>query len=132
MMNLHANFQLKMLIHDRDNGWKPLIKSNFLSPRGITLTGTKFQLDLSILMMNLHTEFQIEMSMHNRDNERKPRINKMNLRPRDITQPKIIRPELNSNLTCVFALRTYILNFNSKCQCMTEMISGNHELIENF
>ena len=72
MMNLHTNFQLKMSIHDRDNGWKPLIKRNFLSPRGITLTGTKFELDLSILMINLHTEFQLKMSMHNRDDEQKP------------------------------------------------------------
>ena len=27
-------------------------------------------------------------------------------------------------------MKTYILNFNSKCQCMTEKISENKEFIE--
>ena len=65
-------WRLRPLSHGEPvNEWKPFNKRKE-SPSGITLTRTKFELDLPILMMNLHTEFQFKMSMHNQDNEQKP------------------------------------------------------------
>ena len=94
MMNLYIEFQIKMSMHDWHNERKTWINRNFLSPRGITLTGTKFKLDRCILMMNLHTEFQSKMSIHNWDNERKPWINRNFRRPRGITYYYLIGPKL--------------------------------------
>ena len=62
-----------------------------------------------------------QKSMHDWDNERKPWIYRNFLSGRGITLIKIIWPEPNSNLTCVFSWWTYIPNFNSKCQCMNEI-----------
>ena len=88
-------------------------------------TGTKFELDLRILVTHLYTEFQLKMSINNRDNERKLWIIEIFPSPRGITLSKIIRPEPNLNLTCVFLWHIYILNFNWKCSRMTEIMSGN-------
>ena len=51
------------------------------------------------------------MSICNGDNERKLKINGIFLSPRGITLPKIIRPDQNSNSTCVFPWQTYVPNF---------------------
>ena len=96
------------------------------------LTGPKFKLNLRILMTHLYTKFQFKMSICNGDNERKLKINGIFLSPRGITLPKIIRPDLNSNSTCVFSWRIYIPNFNSKCQFVMEIMSGNWKLMEFF
>ena len=72
-------------------------------------------------MTHLYTTFQFKISICNGDNERKLKINGIFLSPRDITQPKIIWPDPNSNSTCVFLWQTYVLNFNWKSPCMTEI-----------
>ena len=66
-------------------------------------TGPKFELNLHILVTHLYPEFQFKMSICNGDNERKLKINGIFLSPRGITLPKIIRPDPNSNSTCVFS-----------------------------
>ena len=65
-------------------------------------TGPKFKLNLRILVTDLYTEFQFKMSICDGDNERKLKINGIFISPRGITLPKIIRPDANSNSTCVF------------------------------
>ena len=66
-------------------------------------TRPKFKLNLRILLTHLFTELQFQMSISNGDNERKLKINGIFLSPRGITLPKIIRPNPNSNSTCVFS-----------------------------
>ena len=95
-------------------------------------TGPKFELNLRILLTHLYTEFQFKMSICNGDNERKLKINGICLSPRGISLLKIIRPDPNSNSTCVFSRHIYILNFNSKCQFVMEIMSGNWKLMEFF
>ena len=68
------------------------------------------------------------MSIRNGDNERKLKINGIFLSPRGITLPKIIPPDPNLNSTCVFSWHIYIPNFNSKCQFVMEIMSGNWKL----
>ena len=67
-------------------------------------------------MTHRYTKFQFKMSICNGDNERKLKINGIFLSPRGTTLPKIIRPDPNSNSTCLFSWHIYIPNFNSKCQ----------------
>ena len=95
-------------------------------------SGPKFKLNLRILLTYLHTQFQFKMSISNGDNERKLKINGIFLSPRGITLPKIIRPDPNSKSTCVFLWQTYVPNFNSKCQFVMEIMSGNWKLMEFF
>ena len=95
-------------------------------------TGPKFELNLRILLTHLYTEFQFKMSICNGNNERKLKINIIFLSPRGITLPKIIRPDQNSNSTCVSSWHIYIPNFNSKCQFVMEIISRNWKLMEFF
>ena len=95
-------------------------------------TGPKFKLNLRILMIHLYPEFQSKMSICNGDNEWKLKINGIFLSPRGITLPKINRPDPNSNSTCVFSWHIYIPNFNSKCQFVMEIMSGNWKLMEFF
>ena len=95
-------------------------------------TGPKFELKLRILMTHLYTAFQFKMSIWNGDNERKLKINGIFLSARGITLPKIIRPNPNSNSTCVFSWHIYIPNFNWKCQFVVEIIKGNCKLMEFF
>ena len=66
-------------------------------------TGFQFKLNLCILVTHLYTEFQFKISICNGDNERKLKTNGIFLSPRGITLPKIIRPDRNSNSTCVFS-----------------------------
>ena len=82
-------------------------------------TGPKFELNLRILVTHLCTEFQFKILICNGDNERKLKINGIFLSPRGITLPKIIRPDPNSNSTCVFSWQTYVPNFIWKSPCMT-------------
>ena len=103
---------------------------NFISPRGITLPkiiqlDQKFELNLRILVTHLYPKFQFKMSICNRDNKWKLKINGIFLSPRGITLPKIIRPNPNSNSTCVFSLHIHVPNFNSKHQFVMEIMSGN-------
>ena len=95
-------------------------------------TRPKVKLNLRILLSHLYTEFQFKMSICNGDNQRKLKINGIFLSPRGITLPKIIRPDANSNLTCVFFRHIYLPNFNSKCQFVMEIMSGNWKLMEFF
>ena len=95
-------------------------------------TGPKFKLNLLILVTHLYTEFQFKMSICNGDNERKLKINGIFLSPRGITLQKIIPPNPNSNSTCVFSWHNNIPNFNSKCQFVMEIMSGNWKLMEFF
>ena len=95
-------------------------------------TGPKFELNLRILWTHQYTEFRFKMSICNGDNERKLKINRIFLSPRGITLLKIIRLDPTSNSTCIFSWQTYILNFNSKCQFVMEIMSGNWKLIEFF
>ena len=95
-------------------------------------TRPKFKLNLCILLTHLYTEFQFKMSISNGDNERKLKINGIFLSPRGITLPKIIRPDPNSNSTCLFSWHIYIPNFNSKCLLVMEIMSGNWKLMEFF
>ena len=88
-------------------------------------TRPKVKLHLRILLTHLYSEFQFKMSICNGDNERKMKINGIFLSPRGITLPKIIRPDANSNSTCVFSWHIYIPNFNSKCRFVMEIMSGN-------
>ena len=81
--------------------------------------------NLCILLTHLYTEFQFKMSICNGDNKRNLKINGIFLSPRGITLPKIIRMDPNLNSTCVFSRNIYILNFNSKCQFVMEIMSGN-------
>ena len=74
--------------------------------------------------------FQFKLSIWNGDNEWKLKINGIFLSPRGITLPKIIRPDPNWISTCVFSWHIYILNFNSKCQFVMEIMSGNWKLME--
>ena len=96
----------------------------------INLTRPKFNLYLCILVTHLYTEFQFKMSICNGDNERKLKINGIFLSPRGITLLKIIQPNPNSNSTCVLSWHTYVPNFNSKCQFIMEIMSGNWKLME--
>ena len=95
-------------------------------------TGPKFELNLRILLTHLYTEFQFKMSLCNGDNERKLKIDGIFLSPRGITMLKIIRPDPTLNSTCVFSRHIYILNFNSKCHFVMEIISGIWKLMEFF
>ena len=95
-------------------------------------TRQDFELNLHILKTHLYIEFQFKMSICNGDNEQKLKINGIFLSPRGITLPKIIRQDPNSNSTCVFSWQTYIPNFNSKCQFVMEIMSGNWKLMEFF
>ena len=95
-------------------------------------TRPKFKPNLRILLTHLYTEFQFKMSICNGDNERKLKINGIFLSPRGITLPKVIRPDPNSNSTCVFLWHIYIPNFNSKCQFVMEIMNGNWKLMEFF
>ena len=80
-------------------------------------------------MTNLCTKFHLKIFMHIRGNERKlnpewrkgvtlyaPAISWQGQKsfrcptPRGIALPKLIPPELNSNLTCIFLRHIYILN----------------------
>ena len=47
-----------------------------------------------------------------------------------IILPKIIRPDPNSNSTCVSSWLIYIPNFNSKCRFVMEITSGNWKLMK--
>ena len=85
----------------------------------------RFKLNLRILLKHLYSEFQFKMSISNGDNERKLKINGIFLSPRGIILPKIIRPDPNSNSTCLSSWHIYIPNFNSKCQLVMEIMSGN-------
>ena len=49
-----------------------------------------------------------------------------------MTLLKIIQPEPNSNMTCLFSRCIYILNFNWKCPWMTEIMSDNWKIIGIF
>ena len=111
--NFNSKYQLVMEI--MSGNWK--LMNFFLSPRGITLpknysTGPKFELNLRIVVTHLYPKFQFKMSICNGDNERKLKINGIFLSPRGITLPKIIRPNPNSNSTCIFSSHIYIPNFN--------------------
>ena len=88
--------------------------------------------NLCILLTHLYTEFQFKMSICNGDNERKLKINGIFLSPRGITLPTIIRPDPNSNSTCVFSWQIYVPNLNSKCQFVMEIMSGNWKLMDFF
>ena len=135
MTHLYTKFQFKMSICNGDNERKLKINGIFLSPRGVTLpkiNRPKFKSNLRILMTHLYTKFQFKMSICNGDNERKLKINGIFLSPRGITVPKINRPDPNSNSTCVFSWHIYITNFNSKCQFVMEIMSGNWKLMEFF
>ena len=81
MTYLYSEFQLKMPIYDGDNEQKLWIIANLLgnglrklfkspTPLDNYSNGTKFKLDLHILVTNLPTEFQLKMSKYDRDNER--------------------------------------------------------------
>ena len=109
----------------------------FLSPRGITVpkiirgdpnsnSSCVFSWHIYILNFNSKCLFVMEI------NERKLKINGIFLIPRDITLPKIIRPDQNSNSTCIFSWHIYILNFKSKCEFVMEIMSGNWKLMEFF
>ena len=91
-------------------------------------TRPKVNLNLRILLTHQYTKFQFKMSICNGDNQRKLKINGIFLSPRGITLPKIIRPDANSNLTCEFFWHIYLPNFNSKCQFVMEIMSGNWKL----
>ena len=137
LTHLYTVFQFKISICNGDNERKLKINGICLSPRGITLlknysTKPKFELNLRILVKHLYTKFHLKMSICNGDNERKLKINGIFLSPRGITQPKIIQPDPNSNSTCVFSWQTFIPNFNSKCQFVMEIMSGNRKLMEFF
>ena len=95
-------------------------------------TWPKFELNLRILLTQLYTEFQFKMSICNGDNERKLKINGIFPSPRGITLPKIIRLDPNSNSTCIFSWHIYIPNFNSKCQVVMEIMSGNWKLMKFY
>ena len=91
----------------------------FLSPRDIALpkiirpdpnSNSACVFSRHIYILN----FNSKISICNGDNERKLKINGIFLSLRGITLPKIIRPDPNSNSTCVFSWQTYIPNFNSK------------------
>ena len=96
------------------------------------LARPKFKLNLLILLTHLYSEFQFKMSISNGDNEQKLKINGIFLSPRGIILPKIIRPDPNSNSTCLSSWHIYIPNFNSKCQLVMEIMSGNWKLMEFF
>ena len=95
-------------------------------------TRPKFELNMRILLTHLYTQFQFKMSICNGDNERKLKINRIFLSPRGITLLKIIRPDQNSNSTCVISWHIFIPNFNPKCQFVMEIMSGNWKLMEFF
>ena len=93
----------------------------FLSPRGIILPkiirpNPNLTFKLRIILTHLYSEFQFIMSISYGENQRKLKINGIFLSPRGIILPKIIRPDPNSNSTCLSSGHIYILNFNSKCQ----------------
>ena len=98
-------------MYDLDNERKlnPEGRNDGRTERGNTIcpghysTGLKFELNLRILVTHLYPEFQLKMLICNGDNERKLKINGIFLSPRGITVPKIIRPDPNSNSTCVFS-----------------------------
>ena len=129
------NSKCQCVMEIMSGNWK-LIKKNSKSKGHNSAenysTGPKFQLNLRIFMTHLYTEYQFKMSICNGDNERKLKINGILLSPRGITLPKIIRPDQTSNSTCVFSWQTYIPNFNSKCQFVMEIMSGNWKLMEFF
>ena len=122
-----------------NNSTRPKVKLNLriqshnLGPSRQACTERPEEADcLRILLTHLYSEFQFKMSICNGDNERKLKINGIFLSPRGITLPKIIRPDANSNSTCVFSWHIYIPNFNSKCQFVMEIMSGNCKLMDFF
>ena len=119
---LNFNIKCQFVMEIMSGNWKLMEWHN--SAKNYS-TGPKFEVNLRILVTNLYTEFQFKMSICNWDNERKLKINGIFFSPRGITLPKIIRPDPNSNSTCVFSWQTYIQNFNSKCQFVVEIMSGN-------
>ena len=83
-------------------------------------------------MTHLYSKFQFKMSICNGDNEQKLKIIGIFLSPRGIALPKIIRLAPLSNSTCVLSWHIYVPNFNSKCQFVMEIMSGNCKLLEFF
>ena len=129
-IHLPSEFQLKMSIYDRDNEQKLKNYWNFSNSKEINSaenysTETKFELDLCIFMTHLCTEFQFKISIYDGDNERKLNINGFFLSVRGITLLKIIQPNPNLTSTCIFSRHIYIPNFNSKCQFVMKIMSGN-------
>ena len=129
--NLHVNTSELDLCILVSHYWK-FCKSKGHNSAENYSTWPKFKLNLHILLTHLYTKFQFKMSICNGDNERKLKINGIFLSPRGITLPKIIRPDPNSNSTCVFSRHIYIPNFNSKCQFVMEIMSGNWKLMDFF
>ena len=114
LTHLYSELQFKMSISNGDLAWP------------------KFELNLCILLTHLNSKFQFKMSISNGDNEGKLKINGIFLSPRGITLPNIIRPDPNSNSTCLLSRHIYIPNFNSKCQFVMEIMSGNWKLMDFF
>ena len=75
----------------------------------------------------------IQMFICDADDERKLIIIGIFLSPRGTTLRKIIQLDPNSNSTCVFSLHIFIhvLNFNSKCQFVMEIMSRNWKLLKS-
>ena len=109
----------------------------FLSPRGITLRKIiwldpnsnptcTFSWHIYIANFNLKCQFVMEIMSRNWKSF------KFFIGQRGITLLKIIRPDPNSNSTCLFSWHIYIANFNSKCQFVMEIMSRNWKLLEFF
>ena len=128
--HLYSELQFKMSISNGDNERKLKMNGIFVSPRGITLPKI-IRLDRnsnSTCVFSSHIyipKFQLKMSICKGDNERKLKINGIFVSPRGITLPKIIRPNPNSNSTCVFSWQTYVPNFIWKSPCITKIMSGH-------
>ena len=118
---LNFNSKCQFVMEIMSGNWKLMefFKSKGHNSAENYSTGPKFELNLGILVTHLCTEFQVKISICNGDNERKLKINGIFLSPRGITLPKIIRPDPNSNSTCVFSWQTYVPNLIWKSPCMT-------------
>ena len=137
LKHLYTEFQFKISISNGDNERKLKINGIFVSPRGITLpeifrpdpnSNSTCILSWHIYIPNFNWKCQFVMEIMSGN----CKLMEFFLSPRGITLPKIIRPDPNSNSTCVFSWHIYIPNFNWKCQFVMEIMSGNWKWMEFF
>ena len=118
MTHLYTEFQFKMSICNRDNERKLKINGIFLSPRGITLpkifwpdqnsnSTCVFSWHIYIPNFNSKCQFVMEIMSENW------KIYGIFLSARGITLQKIIRPNPNSNSTCVFSWHIYWISIQN-------------------
>ena len=118
---------------------KPIHIGIFLSPKGITLpqiirldqySKSTCLFSWHIYMYNVYTEFQFNMLICDADNERKPIYIWIfsNSKGYNSAENYSTRPIFEVNVSSILVTHihiVYIMNFNSTCQFVMQIMSGN-------